>query len=308
MAVLKLTEPYAVTSLRNDVRDSLMMSGEQAVLLQLFHAGDSDAIPCPQCGDDIYKSPEVNCTSCYGTTFLGGAKAALKVWSLFTDQDQDERFAQRGQGLYQTNFRSVQMEAFPMVTEHDVIVRVKTWGSDNTVEELDTPPGSGFFVLQRVLRRSLRTGYRAGQYAYDVVAQKAQISEIPLGAPLTSYPILGQQFAESISLRTTTPPTAVVQPDVKVVAFPFPYEVSAGGLTPVGGNRTYAETVGNGVDTVFVIAHNFGTTDVEVGTFEVSSGEEVTVDITARTINTVTVRFATAPDAGQYRIVIQGGG
>ena len=72
MAVIKLVEDYAVTQLRKDVRDSLTMAGEQSVLLRLFHAGDPDAVLCPQCGDDIYKSPEKDCTSCYGTMRTAG--------------------------------------------------------------------------------------------------------------------------------------------------------------------------------------------------------------------------------------------
>ena len=304
MAVVKLVENYQITSLRNDVRDSLMMAGEQAILLQLFHPGDTDAVPCPQCGDDIYHSPEMNCPSCYGTTFEGGARVAMKVWALFTDTEQNENLTNHG--TYAPDFRSVQLEAFPMVTEHDVIVRVKTWNADGvTPEEVE-----GFYVMQKLTRRSLRTGYRSGQYSYDVVAQKAQISEVPSGAPMTGYPILGHTFLESISLRTSSvsPPTAVVQPDVKVITFPFPYEVAPGGLTPVGGVRTYAENLGNGVDTVFVIAHNFGTKDVEVSTYDTATGEEVTVDVTARTTNTVTLTFATAPATNEFRTVVQGGG
>lgn len=37
MTTIKLTESYAINSLRNDVRDALLMAGEWAVLLQLYH-------------------------------------------------------------------------------------------------------------------------------------------------------------------------------------------------------------------------------------------------------------------------------
>lgn len=293
MAVVKLVENYAITSLRNDVRDSLTLAGEQSVLLQLFHSGDHDAQPCPQCGDDVYKSPEMRCPSCYGTTFNGGARTALKVWALYTDDDKDEQRTNRGE--FQPDARSVQLEAFPMVVEHDVIARVKSWNSDGTAAVLE-----GYYILQKVTRRSLRTGSRAGQYGYDVVAQKAQLSEMPDGAPLTRYPILGQHFSESVSTRSTSPPSIVTQPDSKVIFFP------SGGFTPGGGNRTYAQTLGNDVDTTFVVTHNFGTEDVTVGAYDTVTGEEVTVDVPHRTVNTVVVRFATAPGTNAFRVVLQG--
>lgn len=301
MAVIKLVEDYAVTSLRNDVRDSLMMAGEQAILLQLFHSGDPDAHPCPQCGDDLYKSPEMNCPSCYGTTFDGGVRVATKVWALFTDDDMDEVRTNRGE--VQPFVRSFQTEAFPLLVEHDVVARVKSWDQDATPAELN-----GYYILQKVTRRSLRTGARAGQFPHDVVAQKAQLSQVPDGSPLTRYPVLGQHFVESISLRTSLPPSAVIQPDVKVVTFPFPFEAAPGGITPVGGNRTFAQTVGDGVSTSFLLTHNLGSQDVTVGARELATGEEVEVDVPSRTPNTVTVRFATAPGPDSYRIVVQGGG
>jgi hypothetical protein len=299
VAVIKLVEDYAVTSLRNDVRDSLTLAGEQAILLQLFHSGDTDAQPCPQCGDDIYKSPEMRCPSCYGTTFDGGVRTATKVWALFTDDEKDELRSNRGE--VQPTVRHMQTEAFPLLVEHDVVVRVKDWAADNTPAELN-----GYYILQQVTRRSLRTGSRVGQYPHDVVAQKAVLSALPEGAPLTNYPILGQHFVESVSLRSPT--TAVVQPDVKVITFPFPFEAAPGGLTPAGGNRTFAQTVGDGVTTTFTLHHNLGTQDVTVGARELATGEEVEVDVPSRTPNTVTVRFASAPTADAYRIVVQGGG
>lgn len=189
MAVIKLVENYAVSQLRKDVRDSLMMTGEQAVLLQLFHAGDSDAVPCPQCGDSVYKSPETDCYSCYGTMFDGGVRQAMKVWALFTDHVASEQLSQRG--TYQVDQRSVQFEAFPTVIEHDVIARVSSWNFDGT-------PGTveGFYILQQVTRRSLRTGNRFGQSSTDLVAQKAQLSELSGAVKMIErYPLAGKTFA-----------------------------------------------------------------------------------------------------------------
>jgi hypothetical protein len=189
MAVIKLVEDYAVAQLRKDVRDSLTMAGEQSVLLRLFHAADPDAVACPQCGDDIYKSPERDCTSCYGTMFDGGVREAMKIWALYTDHQVNEALSNRG--TYEPDHRHIQFEAFPLVTEHDVVVRVKHWNYDTPVEV------EGFYLLDKVDRRSLRTGSRFGQYGWDVVGQKADLAELPeqMGM-ITHYPVLGQHFAQ----------------------------------------------------------------------------------------------------------------
>src|SRR4051812_46155277 len=105
MAVIKLVEDYAVAQLRKDVRDSLTMAGEQSVLLRLFHAQEDDAVPCPQCGDEIYKSPEKNCPSCYGTMFDGGGREAMKVGALFPDPQVNETLGNRG--IYEPDHRHV---------------------------------------------------------------------------------------------------------------------------------------------------------------------------------------------------------
>lgn len=299
MAVIKLVEDYAVASLRNDVRDSLTLAGEQVILLQLYHAGDQTAVRCPQCGDDFYKSPEVNCTSCYGTTFDGGVREAKRVWALFTDDEWDEHLGPKGS--YIPDVRSVQTEAFPLLLEHDVIVRVLNWGDDGTPETV-----LSYYVLQKVTRRSLRTGSRVGQLAHDVVSQKAQVGGLPNGAPLTRYPIVGQHF-DLITVGQTTPPSAVVAADTKVVYFPFPFETAPGGmLAPVRGTRTFSRTIGDDVNTVFVISHNFGTRDVDVTVYRVSTGEEVDPDIAHTSDNDVTVTFRTAPDTDAYRVVVVG--
>jgi hypothetical protein len=191
VAVIKLVEDYSVRQLRRDVRDSLTLAGEQAILLNTFHVGEADAIPCPQCGDDIYKSPEADCLSCYGTMFDGGVRKANKIWALFTDKPVPEQDGPRG--VFRPDVRSVQFEAFPMISEHDVLVRVRAWGAPGTPSELE-----GFYMLQVPQRRSLRTGSRFGQHSWDVVGQKAQLSELPASMKMiTQYPILGKTFAEA---------------------------------------------------------------------------------------------------------------
>lgn len=302
MAVVKLVEDYAIRSLRNDVRDSLMMAGEECVLLQLYHPGDPDATPCQLCGDDVYHSGEMSCTLCYGTTFEGGVRLATRAWALFTDHQVTEQLSQRGQ--YRPDAREFQTEAFPWLNEHDIVVRIRSWDAHHTPTEIE-----GVYELGEVTRRSLRTGNRFGQYTTDVVAQKARLSKLnPVSTPFSSYPILGQSFQESIMVTPKgVKPGLVLQPDVKVVYVPVAYEAAPGGVTPVGGNRTFAQTIGDDVHTSFLITHNLGSKDVQVSVRDALTDEEVDTDITHTSDNEVTVVFATAPAAGAFRVTIQGG-
>lgn len=295
MAVIKLVEDYSVRQLRADVRDSMMMAGEQAVLLQTYHAGDPDAVPCPECGDDIYDSPERHCTTCYGTMFAGGVRAAMKIWALFTDHQYSEQLGQRGQ--YEPDNRHVQMEAFPLVTEHDIIVRVQNWDSAGAAGVL-----KGFYMLGPVDQRSLRTGNRAGQYNWDIVGQKANVSELPQRRyGITTYPIAGQVFEESAELLTataTTPAGAILEPDVKVIYFPFSAE--SGGLTPdqpaqVSTGYTFTQVI---PASVWTIPHTLG---YEPQVSIIVGNEEVEAEVDFPNNSVVVISFG-VPVAGSARL------
>ena len=69
----------------------------------------------------------------------------------------------------------------------------------------------------------------------------------------------------------------------------------------------YSAAVGNGSDTTIVVTHNLGTRDVLVSVRQAASPyAQVIVENEATDTNTVTLKFATAPTSGQYRVLIQG--
>lgn len=299
MAVIKLTEPYAITQLRRDVRDSLMTNGEQAILLQLYHPGEDDSVPCPQCGDDLYKSPEMDCPSCYGTMFDGGVRKAMKVWAMFSDKPYTESHGPRGE--FHPDAREVQLEAFPRVMEHDVVVRVDGWNATGTPSSV-----YGYYILQGVNQRSLRTGNRFGQSSFDIVAQKAQLTRLPESMKaITMYPILGQFFEASVQLTPATPtlPAALrAEPDTKIIYFPF--EPAPGGVEPVepgapsGGTSDAFVFVQATPAATWTITHPLGykpSVTVLVG------GEEVEPDVAVPDTQVVVVTFST-PQAGEARL------
>jgi hypothetical protein len=70
--------------------------------------------------------------------------------------------------------------------------------------------------------------------------------------------------------------------------------------------RKYSETLGASA-TTYLIAHNLGTTDVIVQIFEAASPyAQVEADVKSQYPNSVTVEFAIAPSAGEYKVVVVG--
>lgn len=80
----------------------------------------------------------------------------------------------------------------------------------------------------------------------------------------------------------------------------------------VGGNyhtvaRKYATTIGDGAATSYAVIHNLSTKDVTVQVFEINADyNQIEADVQHTSMSTVTIKFASAPTAGEYRVVIVG--
>jgi hypothetical protein len=261
MAVIKLVENWAVTQLRSQVRDSLQYHGEECILLSLYHAAtDLDAVRCPRCSNDVYQQGEADCPVCYGTGFDGGVKDAKRVWGLFTDHIVTEQLGNRGE--YQPDSREIQCEPFPMLIEHDVIVRVRRWEVDHTPAELE-----GFYIIQAVTKNSLRTGNRFGQTQFDVIGQKGNITRLADNLGITKFPILGVEFPPAEIKAITSPGSRVPvnEPDTKVVFVP---------ADGPGGVFTFRQDTPSAVWVINHTINHLPQVTVVVG------GEQVIADIT----------------------------
>ena len=299
---IKLVENYAVTLARQSMRDSLMSHGEECIALQMYHVNvdEGKAERCPSCYDDMYKqSNAINCKDCYGTTFAGGVKSAVRVWSMFTDQAVAEQIGAKG--VWQPDQRDMQCEPFPQLTEHDYIVRVRLWDSSHKALEIE-----GYYGLQQVTKNSLRTGNRFGQWQWDVVGQKATVTELQKNSPICAYDILGIQFPDAYNVLSgaSTPvvqpslsaafgqaqsTNTVLQPDHKIVFFPV------GELLPEGV-FVFEQTIPSDQ---WIIAHSLGHTPAVHVTV---NGEEVYADILYPNSTTVLVQFA-EPQVGRVEMV-----
>lgn len=71
--------------------------------------------------------------------------------------------------------------------------------------------------------------------------------------------------------------------------------------------RKYAADVGDGSSISYVITHNLGTLDITVGVYRKSGAfDQVECDVEHTSTNTTTLRFAVAPSAAQFRVVVHG--
>lgn len=71
--------------------------------------------------------------------------------------------------------------------------------------------------------------------------------------------------------------------------------------------RKFAVAVGDGSSVAIVVTHNLNTQDVEASVFlATGTFAEVECDVEHTSVNTITLRFAVAPTAGQYRCVVHG--
>lgn len=69
--------------------------------------------------------------------------------------------------------------------------------------------------------------------------------------------------------------------------------------------REYTTDIGDGVATSIIVTHNLGTRDVTVAVYaNATPFGEVWPDVRHTDTNTVTLDFATAPTAAQYRAVV----
>lgn len=69
--------------------------------------------------------------------------------------------------------------------------------------------------------------------------------------------------------------------------------------------RLFKQTITGNV-TSFNIDHNFGTRDVVVQVYDLSSNDTIMVDVVRATTDRVQIGFSSAPGASSYRVLVQG--
>lgn len=74
-----------------------------------------------------------------------------------------------------------------------------------------------------------------------------------------------------------------------------------------GRIRKHTATIGDGTNTSYTVTHNFNTRDVQVTVYRNSgSYDQVITDVEHDNVNSVTIRFASAPSSNAFRVVVIG--
>ncbi|MER5705993.1 hypothetical protein [Streptomyces sp. NPDC002122] len=66
----------------------------------------------------------------------------------------------------------------------------------------------------------------------------------------------------------------------------------------------FAQDVGDGVATAYVVTHNFNTDDVVTVVFDKATKQDVMVEVLRSSLNAVTVTFGTPPALNAYRVLV----
>lgn len=80
--------------------------------------------------------------------------------------------------------------------------------------------------------------------------------------------------------------------------------VTPAGLAAFGTARNFATSIGDGSATSYTVTHNFGTKDIIVQLYDVSTFDTVYADVKRNTDNTILVEFTSAPSTSDVRVLI----
>lgn len=215
-------------------------------------------------------------------------------------------------------------------------VRVATQANINLASPGATVDGITMATNDRVLVRSQTAGAENGLYIWNGAATAmTRAADANTAAELeqatvtveegTSAGATFRQTAVNFTLGTTTvtftnfgtasPSATEATPGIAEIATQA--ETDAGTddariVTPAklanwsGRVRKYSATIGDGTATSYAVTHNLGSLDLHVTVYAVSTGKEVIADVTHTSTTVATIGFASAPTAGQYRVVIIG--
>ena len=200
-------------------------------------------------------------------------------------------------------------------TDWKAAVRVATTAALGTLSGLLTVDGVTLVAGDRILVKNEAAGAANGLYvaATGAWTRAADAVQGTLTADAAVFVEEGTVNADSQWRLTTNNPITVGTTALTFAQIGAATSYTNGtGLTLTGSTfaidtatvvRKYSATLAGGATTE-AITHGLGTTDVTIGVYEVSTGNEIGCDKTRTSVNVVTLGFAVAPTAGQYRVVV----
>ena len=189
MPIIRRPRPHTRNFAARRFVDSAQTIGEQAIILQMYHAAnvnDAAQTKCTVCWDSVYQqNSKSNCTECYGSTYENGVKFTYRSWSIWTEAQDNEKYTKRGE--YQPESRDVQLEAYPEVFQHDFLIRVTRWADDGRTP-LELYPWRYVFT-SGITDAIVHTGGQLSQGDQDRWGQRASVSALTRDHTIYSYPI-----------------------------------------------------------------------------------------------------------------------
>jgi hypothetical protein len=199
------------------------------------------------------------------------------------------------------------IDGVTMATSDRVLVRAQTAGAENGIylwngaatpmtRALDANTSDELEQAVVTIEEGTSAGATFRQSTVNFTLGTGTVTWVTFG---TSAPPASETTAGIVELATQAETDSGT--DTTRVVTPATLATWSGRL------RKVAQTIGDASATQFTITHNWNTRDVAVHVYRTSGAfDEVLVDREVTTLNSVTIRFNTAPSAGAFRAVVIG--
>ena len=152
-----------------------------------------------------------------------------------------------------------------------------------------------------LLNRANHTGTQTASTISDFTSAVNSIVQGVVGAAPTALDTL-QELAAALGNDANFASTVTTQLAAKANTSSLAAVATAGTYASLTGKPVYTATIGDGTATSYVVTHALGTQNIQKPTLRLAAAPYTFVEaqIEATSNTTVTVRFGTAPSAGQY--------
>ena len=199
------------------------------------------------------------------------------------------------------------IDGVTMAAGDRVLVRAQTTGSENGIYIWN----GAAVAMTRVLDADTANELEAA----TITVEEGTSAGVTYRQTLVNF-TLGTGSPAFVTFGTSTPVASTSQQGTVQIATQTDVDTGTDALKPVtpatltnwaNRIRKFAQTFGDGSATSFTITHNLNTKDLQVTVYSVGSTfDEVNCDVQHTTVNSITLVFAAAPSASQFRVVILG--
>ena len=168
MNVIRFNEPWAIDRSQEIHKEALMLVGEKVIMRRTWKLEDflaGSVTRCVECQAgatlserqrvrDVFKnSGDTYCPTCFGIGYTGGFENTIYLtWAIITDEQRRDTTGRTGN--MELTRPMAQFLWTPLFDPGDLLVRVRTWNSTQTVPTVEQDR----YILRSVDLQSIRTG------------------------------------------------------------------------------------------------------------------------------------------------------